>query len=46
MENQQLVHKRKDVVEIEEKIARLKENIEKIWNDPKAMREVEALAAS
>ncbi len=45
MENQQLVQKRKDMSDIDRKVEEIKETFDKIWKDPKAMKEIEALTA-
>jgi|TARA_Y100000034_G_C6864527_1_gene393852 hypothetical protein len=44
MEKQQLMER--EAIEIEEKVARIKENIEKIRQNPKAMKEIEQLIAN
>jgi len=46
MEKQQLVHKGKDMTDVDRKVREIKETLDKIWKDPKAMKEIEALAAS
>ena len=45
MEKQQLVHKGKDMTDVEERVAKIHEALDKIWNDPKAMKEVDQLIA-
>ena len=45
MVEQQLIQKRKDMSNIDRRVAEIKELILNIRNDPKAMKEIEALTA-
>jgi len=45
MEQQQLMQEGKDMSDVEERVARIKETIDKIRKDPKAMKEIDQLIA-
>lgn len=46
MEKQQIIQEGKEMSDIEEKVARIRENITKIRQDPKAMKEIDQLIAN